>query len=284
MDYIDYSSFPMLASTDCTPTTENFSYPAAFDKALLGDPFTGTDAPLAAFDCFGRPVSSTTATKSLNAMSSVAPTGPPFKAPLVHHPFSQLDPFPSGFPWDVNPFPTTTGVDLNLSSLSDNSQTPSLCGDAPQPSTLASPPLSPTPDLGSCRLSTSSSLLKFEDPSAAPPKRRRGRGRLDRSSSSLSSTAFKTPRAPRLPHNQVKRKYREGLNATLKQLGQMVPALCVEDKFGLGGVVGQPKPSKSMILEGAIEYIREVELERHAFRGEVERLRRGGGAWDGVAQ
>ncbi|KAK7189130.1 hypothetical protein DPSP01_005474 [Paraphaeosphaeria sporulosa] len=283
MDYIDYSSFPMLASTDCSPTTENFSYPTAFDKAFVGDPFTGNDAPLTAFDYFGRPVSSATATESLNATSSVAPTGPQLESPLAHHPFGQLDVFSSGFPWDTNPLPPTA-LDLNLSPLSDDSRTPSLCGDAPQPSVLASPPPSPQPQSHSRRQSTSSSLLKFEDPSAAPPKRRRGRPRLDRSSSSLSSTNSKNPRAQRLPHNQVERKYREGLNATLERLRQTVPALCVEDKFGLGGVVGHPKPSKAMILEGAIEYIREIERERDAFRGEVERLRRASGAWDSAAQ
>ncbi|KAF9737826.1 hypothetical protein PMIN06_008397 [Paraphaeosphaeria minitans] len=284
MEYIDYSPFPMLASTDCSPTTENLSYPTAFDKAFPGDPFTGTDAPLAAFDYFGRPVSSPTATESLNATSPLAPTGPPLKAPLAHHPFGQLDTFPSSFPWDANPFPTTTGFDLKLYALSDNSHTPSLCGDAPRPSNLASPPLSPLTNPQSRHPSTSSSsLLRFEHPSAESPRRRRGRPRLDRSSSSLSSTTRKNSRAQRLPHNQVERKYREGLNATLERLRQTVPALCVEDKFGLGGAVGQPKPSKATILEGAIEYILEIERERDAFRGEAERLRRAGGAWDNSA-
>jgi hypothetical protein len=140
MDYIKDSSFPILASTNCSPTKENFSYPTAFDKTYLRDPFTGTDAPLAAFECFGRPLSPKTATESLNTTSSVAPIGPLLETPLVHHSFYRLNPVPYRFPWDANPFPAITDFDLNLSVLSENSHTPSLYDDAPQPSTPASPP------------------------------------------------------------------------------------------------------------------------------------------------
>lgn len=279
MEYTDYPSFPILASTDCSPTMETFSYPTTFDKVSFTDPFTGLDTSLTNFDAyFGRPVSSADATQGLDATSPAAPTATQLKAPSnpapVQHQFDQLNVFSSDYPWDTKPVPTTTKL-----HLSDDSQTPSLCGDGPQnPTTAASPPLSPESQY---RRDSTNSLLRFEDPSN-PPKRRRGRPRLDRSSSSLSSTSAKTQRTQRLPHNQVERKYREGLNATLERLRQTVPALCQEDKFG--GIVGQPKPSKAMILEGAIEYIKEVERERDACRGENERLRCLNGGWEGVGQ
>lgn len=41
--------------------------------------------------------------------------------------------------------------------------------------------------------------------------------------------------------------------------------------------MGQPKPSKAMVLAGAIEYIRKIERERDALLEENERL--GGGGW-----
>ena len=39
------------------------------------------------------------------------------------------------------------------------------------------------------------------------------------------------------------------------------------------GAMGQPKPSKAMVLASAIEYIRSIEAERDALRLENERLR-----------
>src|SRR3712207_8387256 len=43
----------------------------------------------------------------------------------------------------------------------------------------------------------------------------------------------------RLPHNQVERKYREGLNAELERLRRAVPTLPQSDE---AGAMGQPKP------------------------------------------
>lgn len=37
--------------------------------------------------------------------------------------------------------------------------------------------------------------------------------------------------------------------------------------------MGQPKPSKAMVLASAIEYIRKLEAERDAYKLENERLR-----------
>lgn len=47
------------------------------------------------------------------------------------------------------------------------------------------------------------------------------------------------------------------------------------------GKIGQPKPSKAMILASAIEYIEAVERERDALSEENERLRRNQGMMRG---
>ncbi|KAJ4355921.1 uncharacterized protein N0V89_003946 [Didymosphaeria variabile] len=283
MDYIDYSSFPTFASTDCSPSTDAFSHPTSFDKAFTPCPFTTSDTSLETFDAYaGIPLHSDGAIKSLDATSSVAPTeATQFKSvldqPFGRPPFGQLDVFTSGFAFDTNPV-SSAAFDLSLSPLSDDSQALSVCGDGPQDASLiASPSLSPQPYLK--RESTDSSL-KFEDcpDPSNPPKRKRGRPRLDRSTSSRSSSSAKTQRSKRLPHNQVERKYREGLNASLERLRKTVPTLCQEDD--LGGLLGHPKPSKAMILEGAIEYIKEIEKERDMYRSEIERLRRGSQGWN----
>ena len=39
--------------------------------------------------------------------------------------------------------------------------------------------------------------------------------------------------------------------------------------------MGQPKPSKAMVLSSAIEYIRKIEKERDALKEENERLKQG---------
>lgn len=58
----------------------------------------------------------------------------------------------------------------------------------------------------------------------------------------------------------------------MERLRKSVPALCQDDD--LGDDLGNPRPSKAMILEGAIEYITAIEKERDAYRLEIERLRR----------
>lgn len=41
------------------------------------------------------------------------------------------------------------------------------------------------------------------------------------------------------------------------------------------GAMGQPKPSKAMVLASAIEYIQKLEAERDALKLDNERLRQG---------
>jgi hypothetical protein len=81
-----------------------------------------------------------------------------------------------------------------------------------------------------------------------------------------------------LPHNQVERKYREGLNSELERLRRAVPTLPHSED---GGIMGQPKPSKAMVLSSAIDYIRSIEKERDALRAENETLKQGQGEYKG---
>lgn len=89
------------------------------------------------------------------------------------------------------------------------------------------------------------------------PAGKRGRPRKGRTNSETSSTGSSSSKhcKERVPHNQVERKYREGLNASLRLLQRAVP------------IIPQPedeeiRPSKSMVIARAIEYIRKVERER----------------------
>lgn len=123
-----------------------------------------------------------------------------------------------------------------------------------------------------------------EEPAPKQPVRKRGRPRLDRK---LSGAAPAPPsnapswkhrqhrqRTPRQPHVQVERKYREGLNSDLERLRCAVPTLL---QSGEGAVMGQPKPSKAMVLSCAVAYIAKIEYERDGLREGNEQL--GGSIW-----
>jgi len=103
-----------------------------------------------------------------------------------------------------------------------------------------------------------------------PPPRKRGRPRLNRPASepTASNTGSKGARTQCMPHTEVERKYREKLNAELERLRRAVPMLPQCDSADMGAV----KPSKSMILAVAIDYIKELEKQRDAAIEEVERL------------
>ncbi|KAH7078889.1 hypothetical protein BKA63DRAFT_591711 [Paraphoma chrysanthemicola] len=111
-----------------------------------------------------------------------------------------------------------------------------------------------------------------------PKPRKRGRPRINRnctSSSSTSSsidpsTAPSIPRRPAcVPHKQVERKYREGLNSEMERLRRAVPTL-LQSAESCG--IGTAKPSKGMVLAAAIAYILKIERERDEAVEEVERL------------
>jgi hypothetical protein len=130
---------------------------------------------------------------------------------------------------------------------------------------LATPPLSPL-------------ALKCGNPkSSTPPgeeptlKRRRGRPKLKRGPP--DSIDILSPKrhqcVSRVPHNQVERKYREGLNSELARLSSVVPALSWSDK---GAELGQPKPTKAMVISYATELIITIGSDNDELRKENEQL------------
>lgn len=267
------------------PTNEVFSYPDALDKAYLADSYTiSPDHSLTSFfDCdsyLNRPLSSLEApalsafgpknpavsnatlpaatTTRANLNSSYSPTFNPA-------PFSQLERFPSGFSFDAG----SNAFESSVSPQSQHSRTPSLCGDGPQQfQAPSSPELSPRPTLK--REPIDEGVELGGEPMAKRPQRKRGRPRLDGNNSDTASAFPKCYRTSRLPHNQIERKYREGLNSELERLRRAVPALPQSEE---GGVMGQPKPSKAMMLAGAIDYTKKVEKARDMCREENKRLR-----------
>ena len=60
----------------------------------------------------------------------------------------------------------------------------------------------------------------------------------------------------RLPHNQVERKYREGLNAEMERLRAAIPTLPQD------ATLGAPKPSKATVLQCAVDEINKVREEK----------------------
>lgn len=75
----------------------------------------------------------------------------------------------------------------------------------------------------------------------------------------------------RVPHNAVERKYREGLNAALERLRQVVPKLQQRRR---GGDNAMTRLSKVMIIAGAVEYIERLESEKSLELAENQTLRR----------
>jgi hypothetical protein len=108
-----------------------------------------------------------------------------------------------------------------------------------------------------------------EDSIAHSARRKRGRPRLDRTPSASADASHTRRRSTCLPHKQVERKYREGLNMEFERLRRAVPTL---PQSVDANVMGAAKPSKGMVLAAAIDYIKRIERERDAALDEVERL------------
>ncbi|USP73997.1 uncharacterized protein yc1106_01271 [Curvularia clavata] len=171
--------------------------------------------------------------------------------------------FLSGFTLE----PIYDSIYTSVSSLSQHPWTPSLRSDDPQQFQAPSS-LDPSLRLIPKRESTGDGAELDEEPMPKRPRRKRGQPRLDRSNLD-TSTSSKCHRTSCLPHSQVERKYREGLNAELERLRRAVPTLPQRDECG---VLGQSKPSKAMVLASAIDYIKNVTRERDMYRVENERL------------
>ncbi|KAH8706889.1 hypothetical protein GQ44DRAFT_777710 [Phaeosphaeriaceae sp. PMI808] len=252
---LDLSAYPMVANTDYSPTNESFSWQDSFDLACLVDLYTTPpDYSLDTFfDC---PVSSVEFPAGLNYRSAFHPAPP----------FGQLE---QNF---VPSFDTASTFDPRMPTTPTTtpSSAPSLCGDGTP--ALASPPLSPL----SLKREIPNEPSPGEEPAKKRPQRKRGRPRLDRKLSDAASISYiDSPsskhyqRTSPLPHNQVERKYRENLNSELERLRRAVPTL---PQSGEGAFMGQSKPSKAMVLSGAIEYIRKIEQERDELRERNEQL------------
>ncbi|KAE9978094.1 hypothetical protein BLS_000870 [Venturia inaequalis] len=128
------------------------------------------------------------------------------------------------------------------------------------------------------------SLCSPSPPNAIPTApRKRGRPRTTRASEDKpydESTHISKPSKPskRQPHNQVERKYREGLNAELERLRMALPTIHKwETASSCGGGSGMPKASKAAVLAGAVAYIQDMERERDQLRRENECLKNGRG-------
>jgi hypothetical protein len=258
MPYTNYFDNPYLnePAPDYSLNTF-FDSDSFFDQALTS--VEGVTDTSKAQETFGSTYSAT----NIPSRSNEQPMTQAFNS----HP-SQLGQYP--FSFAINTRQLQPNEPDSFSPTSTTSQPSSLSGDAPQP--LISPSLSPHMLK---RESPSSPTSASESSTPKRPTRKRGRPKMDRSTTDneimTSPTTTKYQRSKRLPHNQVERKYREGLNSELERLRRSVPILRQSDE---AGAIGQPKPSKAMILSSAIEYIQSIEKERDALIEENDRLRR----------
>jgi hypothetical protein len=140
------------------------------------------------------------------------------------------------------------------------------------PNTPTSPFVSPTLYLYSPLCSDKESQYPNKE-QIRSPSRKRGRPRSDRTGNAPRNVAPNSHRICRtacLPHKEVERKYREGLNLEFERLRRVVPTLPQSvDAY----IIGATKPTKVVVLAAAIDYIKRVERERDSALKEVERLR-----------
>jgi hypothetical protein len=79
----------------------------------------------------------------------------------------------------------------------------------------------------------------------------------------------KVSRPQCIPHTEVERKYREKLNTELERLRRAVPSLLQADS---DSAMNGARMSKSAVLAVAINYIKELEVQRDVALDEVRRL------------
>tara|TARA_R110002003_G_scaffold9_16_gene513 strand:- start:17818 stop:18729 length:912 start_codon:yes stop_codon:yes gene_type:complete len=278
-----YSSFPEIVDPDSSPYSDTLAYHDNFEKTYSADAYTNLpDYSLSGlFDTdpvVGQSSTSTdTMSSNFSANRPFNPTLPPtgisasedqqdFQSTFYPAPFGQLSQYQSGYALDPTSF-NSVEPDM-FSPLSQPSRTPSLCGDAQGQDLPTSPRASPPRPVK--RESTISVASLEDETTSNPPQRKRGRPRREQVDTGPQSSGSSPTKMARLPHNQVERKYREGLNAELERLRKAVPTLPQSED---GGGMGQPKPSKAMVLSGAIDYIKRIEKERDALLDEVDRLK-----------
>ncbi|OCK77138.1 hypothetical protein K432DRAFT_359152 [Lepidopterella palustris CBS 459.81] len=267
--------------TDYTPETESFSYPEAFDRAYLADSFTTQpDYALDDWvvpDFFDRPVSRVETPAGFaqknhaifNATLPSATTLNPWQTVNPATPFGRSLAFNNDASFPFGNIDNTDSFESSCASPRESSPSLSLCGDDSQISARAASPASSNASL---KRDVPEDAADQEEPTPKRVQRKRGRPRIIRTETEADSTGDspKSRVSRRLPHNQVERKYREGLNSELERLRRAVPTLPQRDS---GDLTGPPKPSKATVLASAIDYIKFMETERERLAEENERLR-----------
>jgi hypothetical protein len=292
-----HSTYPRVSSADYHLSQDILCYQDIFDNACFLDTYTSSPDyfPVTLSENDGRwdpsftsldmmPSNFSAKDQTFNSMMFQA-TGTPaidnrpgFEHKFPQESFGQLEQYDTSY--TIDPSSVIAAEPTAFSPMTEaSSRTPSLCSDAQQQA--HSPSVSPR----LVKLESPFSSASIEEQTTSKRVlRKRGRPRLDRSDTEILSpisSSSKNQRTGRLPHNQVERKYREGLNSGLERLRRAVPTLPHNED---GGVMGQPKPSKAMVLSSAIDYIRSIEKERDALRIEVERLKQGQGQYMGYAR
>ena len=249
MDFLDLTSY--------SPTSESITYPDQYDNNYQLDSYV----PDYSFNSCEADLFSDTV---------CFPTTPNFWSTESPNQ-SDSAPSASASPTTISTNPTAW-PDLGQHAPFGNLGDLSPAFTAPQAIKMSSSPCLSPKSLTHPSPSSSTSDHHSEG-DARPPPRKRGRPRLYRQSTGSSDSASEKAAYPqRLPHNQVERKYREGLNMELERLRRAVPTLPQGDA---GAAMGSAKPSKAMVLQAAIEYIKKIEKERDEAVFQVERLRGG---------
>ncbi|EAT85022.1 hypothetical protein SNOG_07556 [Parastagonospora nodorum SN15] len=266
-------------NAEYSPTQDLFGYEQPFEKTYLTDAYTMSpnDSLSTFFDTesFFDQAATTLEKKSSNSSSRPQSFNPILPLTSNSTVGNQYDGtvYPEITSVQMEgyaPWPSFDSAAVNLAAINpagsasfsptvrSSSRTPSLCGDGQQP---GSPSMSPRLIK---RESPFSPVSQEEQTTPKRPLRKRGRPRLDQldtESQSAGPSSAKCQRSSRLPHNQVERKYREGLNSELERLRKAVPTLSKSEEALI-------KPSKGMILSSAIDYIKSIERERDALREE----------------
>ncbi|KAF2197602.1 hypothetical protein GQ43DRAFT_199161 [Delitschia confertaspora ATCC 74209] len=298
---LSYPITPITTSAESSPGSETYSDQDAYDRACRADLYARQGQQDCSFDDFitsdlwsnaePPPGFAVKNCLAFHPVSSAAPSTPPAAnmnswpngnpAPFdLSAPFSFNDAFTPGLPF------STMNVD-NYASPSDSPHiTPGTPAASDGPSRSSETFTSPSSRKDSLKRD---SLPADPEPAPKRVQRKRGRPRVNpiKDDPTDINTSPKSRPSRRLPHNQVERKYREGLNLELERLRRAIPTLPQEDA---GDAAAPPKPSKATILTSAIEYIECVERERDQLAEEVRRLRgmagmagmdmRGFGGWN----
>lgn len=277
MDFSDLCSYPLVTSMDSSPTIDAIPYPDPLDSSYLVNTYTTLpdynfpsvldhgslfDCSVPTTETYFAPttMSYPVFNKGLQSSSTRATHSNLIASSTVEHtPFGHIRDVTEGF--------GATGLSNNAFSVGSASR------DTLQPETSAATRLSSRSPKR--ELSSDVEEHNVEEPTAKRHQRKRGRPRLNRSSTASSDGSYqstpagKEPQPHRVPHNQVERRYREGLNMELERLRRAVPALPQSDDSNSSTAM---KPSKAMVLAAAIEYIKKTEWERDAAIEEIERL------------